>query len=187
MMFASHRLFDCTVGAELVRRGALPDHLSTHRKGSGDASDMELRGNVARLRAPVQITVDGIAKGYAVDSAIASLKRRGINAGWVNAGGDLRVFGELTLPVSRRDADGNVSQLGGLREAAIATSAVGEQPDARFPGAIVSTTGQMPHSGVWTVVARRAWRADALTKVAALAPAQDRLDTVQRLGGRLIH
>jgi thiamine biosynthesis lipoprotein len=45
----------------------------------------------------------------------------------------------------------------------------------------------MPHSGVWTVVARRAWRADALTKVAALAPAQDRLDTVQRLGGRLIH
>jgi FAD:protein FMN transferase len=187
MMLASHSLFDCTVGAELVRRGALPDHLSTHRRGSGNARDIELRGNAARLRAPVQITVDGIAKGYAVDSAIASLERHGIEAGWVNAGGDLRVFGELTLPVSRRDADGNLRQLGGLREAAIATSAVGEQSDPRFPGAIVSTTGQVAHGGVWTVVARRAWRADALTKVAALAPAKDRLDTVRRLGGRLIH
>jgi FAD:protein FMN transferase len=187
MMIASDGLFDCTLGAELVQRGALPDHRSAHRARSGCADDLELRGNLARLHAPVQITVDGIAKGYAVDSAIAALERRGVSAGWINAGGDLRAFGALTLPIARRGVDGSTCRLGGLRQAAIATSAVAERPDPCFPGTIVSARGHVAHSGVWTVMARRAWRADALTKVAALAADDERLNVVGRLGGRLIH
>jgi thiamine biosynthesis lipoprotein len=36
------------------------------------------------------------------------------------------------------------------------------------------------------VLARRAWRADALTKVAALAPDASRQALLRRLGGRLL-
>ena len=43
-----------------------------------------------------QIDCGGIAKGYAVDVAIATLVRAGCSAGLVNAGGDLRAFGALT-------------------------------------------------------------------------------------------
>ena len=39
------------------------------------------------------ITLGGIAKGYAIDQAIKILKKRGINHGLVNAGGDIRTLG----------------------------------------------------------------------------------------------
>ncbi|MCG7849103.1 MAG: FAD:protein FMN transferase [ANME-2 cluster archaeon] len=39
------------------------------------------------------ITVDGIAKGYAVDQAVAVLKNSGYSSGFVNAGGDGMYFG----------------------------------------------------------------------------------------------
>jgi thiamine biosynthesis lipoprotein len=130
--------------------------------------------------------VDGIAKGYAVDRAIAALRRAGVTSGWVNAGGDLRAFGALTLSVARRDADGFIGPLGGLREAALATSTVRDRATARFPGLILGAHGHTPATGVWSVLARNAWRADALTKVAALAPAASRQPLLLALGGRLV-
>ena len=47
-----------------------------------------------RFNQPLQIDLGGIAKGFAVDLAVETLQRRGIRNGLVNAGGDLRVFGE---------------------------------------------------------------------------------------------
>jgi len=41
----------------------------------------------------VQLDFGGIAKGYAVDLAVARLRELGISNGIVNAGGDLRAFG----------------------------------------------------------------------------------------------
>jgi len=41
----------------------------------------------------VQLDFGGIAKGYAVDLAVAALRKRGIDSAIVNAGGDLRAFG----------------------------------------------------------------------------------------------
>ncbi|HEY5897788.1 MAG TPA: FAD:protein FMN transferase [Burkholderiales bacterium] len=46
-----------------------------------------------RLRRPMRIDLGGIAKGFAVDEAIASLVASGASRGCVNAGGDLRRFG----------------------------------------------------------------------------------------------
>jgi len=43
-------------------------------------------------RGPSTIDLDGIAKGYAVDRAVCVLRRHGVLAGAVSAGGDLRVF-----------------------------------------------------------------------------------------------
>jgi thiamine biosynthesis lipoprotein len=154
---------------------------------SGTAGDIELEAGRARLARPVRVTVDGIAKGYAVDCAVNALRRSGVPAGWVNAGGDLRVFGTLVLPVSRRESDGALRPLGGLREAAIASSAVVQgRADRRFPGTILDAAGHRSAPGVWSVLARCAWRADALTKVAALAPDASREALLYRLGGRLL-
>jgi thiamine biosynthesis lipoprotein len=159
--------------------------------GAGAADGLLIGTRWALRRRPLQLSLDGIAKGFAVDLGVAALRRHGAEAGWINAGGDLRAFGELTLPLQRRGADGGLQALGGLRNAALATSWVpaaggGDAAAADFPGRIRSggTTAAAP--GVWTVIARSAWRADALTKVAACSPAAQRAEAVQRLGGRWI-
>lgn len=51
----------------------------------------------------VRIDLGGIAKGFAVDRAIACLRASGIPQGMVNAGGDLAVFGEDAAMVLIRD------------------------------------------------------------------------------------
>jgi thiamine biosynthesis lipoprotein len=186
MTIASGGLFNCTLGGLLVRRGVLPDHGAGEMLGVGTASDIEIHGSGVRLARPVRLTLDGIAKGYAVDLAIRALRHAGVRTGWVNAGGDLRVFGTLVLPVSRREGDGALRPLGGLREAAIASSAVHAHADRRFPGTILDPTSRRSAPGVWSVLAREAWRADALTKVAALAPDGPRQAVLSRLGARLL-
>ncbi|MFB9245646.1 FAD:protein FMN transferase [Massilia antarctica] len=190
MMRASGGLFDCTVGGALVRSGALPDHGGTPALERGSAADIEIGADWARLRRPVRLTLDGIAKGYAVDLAVRALRRAGAEAGWVNAGGDVRVFGALVLPMHRREFDGRLVPLGGLRDAAMASSRAGHHDDMQeapaFPAHIVAPAHGQPATGIWTVLARSAWRADALTKVAANAAPAARADLIRALGGALI-
>ena len=187
MTLASGGLFNCTLGGALVRRGVLPDHGGGEMLDAGTAADIEIRGHEVRLARPVRLTLDGIAKGYAVDLAVRALRREGVRTGWVNAGGDLRVFGTLTLagqPPRRRwrvTAAGWASRSGDrqLRGAHPYGSPLSRHdPDCR------PVTNWRP--GVWSVLARQAWRADALTKVAALAPDASRQVLLSRLGGRLL-
>lgn len=187
LMRVSGGLFDVTVGGTLVRQGSLPDH---HPYGPllerGSADDIELGAGWARLARPVRLTLDGIAKGYAVDAGVSALRAAGASAGWVNAGGDLRVFGDVALAVQRREADGLIVPLGSLRNAALASSHIGP-PSRDFPALIVSRDREMPRKGaVFSVLARRAWRADALTKVACLAAPTVRDALLARLGGCLV-
>jgi len=186
---ASDGLFNCTVGGALVRRGVLPDHCAIRGGRAnelierGGASDIEIASNAARLLRPVRVTLDGIAKGYAVDRAVSALRACGVAFGWVNAGGDLRVFGDLALPVWRRGLHGELEQLGELRDASLATSSVRADVDPSFPGTIV---GAASASGIWSVTARFAYLADALTKVAANAPSLHAAALVARLRGKIV-
>ena len=117
---------------------------------------------LTKLRADVQLDLGGIAKGHAVDCAVATLQAAGCTAGWVNAGGDLRAFGNLQLPVALRD-----EQQGGVR-------AFGVLSDGAFA---TSHFGRGTHSHIWpadaaqgahvSVMAPRCLWADALTKVVA--------------------
>jgi thiamine biosynthesis lipoprotein len=187
MTRATGGLFNCTVGGELVRRGVLPDHGGAPALARGGAADIECATRRARLRRPVRVTLDGIAKGYAVDLAVRTLRRHGVAGGWINAGGDLRVFGATVLPVHRREADGRLLPLGGLHKAALASSRVAPHHDPDFPGLIVPGTADAAvQAGVWSVLARHAWRADALTKVAGLTPASRRAARLRSLGGILV-
>ena len=62
----------------------------------------------------------------------------------------------------------------------------GDAFDPDFPGCLIGPLGNPPQPGVWTVLARTACRADALTKVAACAAPADREALVAALGGRLL-
>lgn len=178
-------LFDPTVGGELVRQRVLPDHGGPAPLARGSADDIVLGLGWASLRRPIRLTLDGIAKGWAVDRAIGALRRAGASGGWVNAGGDLRVFGDSALRVQRRELDGSLRTLGTLRNGALATSRAGER-DPDFPGMILSSQGECAARGVWSVLATTAARADALTKVAAASDAVTRAKNVARLGGCLV-
>ncbi|MBS0391923.1 MAG: FAD:protein FMN transferase [Comamonadaceae bacterium] len=113
--------------------------------------------------AAASFDLGGIAKGYAVDCAVQALQRLGCAAGWVNAGGDLRAFGAVQLPVLLRDEDG-----GGLRpfvelgDAAFATSHFG----ARRRSQIWAAGGRGVAAHVSVAAPSCLW-ADALTKVVA--------------------
>ncbi len=56
---------------------------------------LELTGNHVRLKRPgIRVDLGGIAKGYAIDRAVAVLQKAGIEHASVNAGGDLRLIGD---------------------------------------------------------------------------------------------
>jgi FAD:protein FMN transferase len=185
LMLASGGYFDFTVGGAQVRRGSLPDHGGLPALERGSALDVELGRGAVRLRRPVRLVLDGIAKGYAVDAACRAMRRAGAAAGWINAGGDIRVFGDVELPIALRGEDGGVRPYGTLRNAAFASSMVAARRDESFGADIIGPAGLAPQPGVWSVSARSAWRADALTKVAAIAPAKVRAALLASLGGQL--
>jgi thiamine biosynthesis lipoprotein len=186
MMRASDDVFNCTIGGALVRRGVLPDHGWQNYSSEGISDDIEFRRHCVRLHNGVLVTLDGIAKGFAVDLAVRTLKRHGVEAGWVNAGGDMRVFGDIGLPITLRSFDNRLLEGGILRNASVATSRADLKFDPRFPGTIVGARGHDPKTGIWSVSALQAWRADALTKVAALTPQEECAETIGRLKGGLL-
>lgn len=123
---ASGGVFDVTVGAAMRARGELP--VLDHRQPDPDATfrDIELLpDNCVRVHRALTIDLGGIAKGFAVDAAVDILKRDGVPAGCVNAGGDLRVFGAQATTVQVRDPlDPSIARAQvQLRERALATSA----------------------------------------------------------------
>jgi thiamine biosynthesis lipoprotein len=124
--------------------------------------------------------LDGIAKGFAVDQAVECLQGAGIAAGVVNAGGDLRVFGdeseEIYLRLPQRPAQ--LVRLGRLRNAAIATSARAGLVDP------LSAPGRSPAVGA-TVIADDCMTADALTKPCLLEPGRA-AELAARFGARAI-
>ena len=122
---------------------------------------LEVDGHDVHVHAPVWLDFGGIAKGYAVDLAVAKLRRAGVHTGAVNAGGDLRVFGTLEETVLVRspfDAS-ELWPVAALRDSACATSASGEVARARRR----RRRAAAPRSV--TVLAPTACAADALTKI----------------------
>ncbi|MBS0319077.1 MAG: FAD:protein FMN transferase [Proteobacteria bacterium] len=114
-----------------------------------------------RTQAGVVLSLDGIAKGHAVDCAVIALQAHGCAAGWVNAGGDLRAFGAVTVPVTLRI--GARARVVDVHDAALATSDFGRARTQR--GAQRVQRRRDDYTGA-TVLARECIVADALTKVA---------------------
>lgn len=170
--------FDCNVGAVLMRSGLLPKMARGHARRHyrfGDAVSLH-RNRLVKLNARVALDLGGIAKGFAVDQAVAVLRARGARQGLVNAGGDVRIFGEEPQPVWVRcpAAPSQARLLGMLANGAVATSASYFTKAIRTAGiatsAIVDAAHDrcVPMAGSVSVIARNCLLADALTKVAVL-------------------
>jgi thiamine biosynthesis lipoprotein len=133
---------------------------------------LEASGRV-RKTADAWIDLGGIAKGYAVDLAIASLIKHGAGSALVNAGGDMRAIGASDWPVSIR-APRNPGLTGArltLKNEALATSSIYFSGKRTPAGLAVSPlidgrTGQaLTETRSVSVCAPSCAIADALTKV----------------------
>lgn len=163
----ARRLYDVTGG---VFDPCLPSR-------PGRLRDVELgAGRVLVCRAPVELDLGGIAKGYAIDRAVQALREFGCSAGLVNAGGDLRVFGERAETVLMRrsggTAGGNNSATAytqiQLRDAALAVSDLDAADRPPEHQGYYNRSGRPPVRRYAAVTASTAAAADALTKCVLL-------------------
>ena len=170
--------FDVTVASELCASGLLPD--CGIRTCTGTWRDIEIdRMNRIRFARPLLVDFGGIAKGFAVDRAIAALRANSIIAGLVNAGGDLRVFGDATEIVRIRAANdpARAGALISLRNRALATSAFYFNKNNGHHSPIIDgrTRAAIDDKISATVSAPDCMTADALTKIALLLREDARL------------
>jgi thiamine biosynthesis lipoprotein len=176
----SDGVFNIACADALVRWGLLPTDAEDDAAVTGtELAAAPPRGVVAvddedrvtRLRYG-RIDLGGIAKGYAVDIAVDVLQAAGIGAACVNAGGDLRGFGDVDFPVVVRDPQ-LPTQAGRhlfIREQALATSACyfsARVHDGLACSALVDGADGSPvvHARSASVVAPRCMLADGLTKL----------------------
>ena len=137
-------------------------------------------------RAPLALDLGGIAKGYAIDCAIAALRAGGCHAGAVNAGGDLRLFGARRETILLRHGDHGYQPLV-LQNAALAVSDLDEPrrpPGHR--GYYVRTGAAAAWRRYAAVLAPEAMIADALTKCVLLCSEERASRTVAEWGGRAV-
>lgn len=147
------------------------------RPASPRRSDIELlpRHCVRFLRSEVRIDLGGIAKGFAVDRAIACLRASGVPQGLVNAGGDLAAFGEDASVVLIRDPRHPGRELCRIELMYAALASSGGRIDlfesaAATDSEILDPETRAPACGIRgaTVRAPSCMIADALTKVVML-------------------
>jgi len=176
----SNGVFDVSANNSLFEQGLRPHHLRISYPSFGGIQDLELlEGSQVRTHQAIFLDLGGIAKGYAIDCAVEQLMANGIEGGVVNAGGDLRVFGNQSQSIYRY-ASKDINQLiylGELLEGAIATSG-NHQVRKHHPkatGHLIDPHSQKPVKGMdsYTVVAKQCVHADALTKVLAVTKNPD--------------
>ncbi len=156
---------------------------------------LEVSGDRVRLAEPgMQVTLDGIAKGYVVDAAVHELRRQSMESVLVEAGGDLRAGAPKahgaawTLGVqSPREAGGKVAATFALTGRAAATSGDYMQPftpDYRQHHILDPRTGESPvELSSATVVAPSAELADALATAVMVLGNQAGMAVVAGLPG----
>jgi len=169
--------FDPCVAAPLQDWGLLPRR---ERKTRGHANwrQIELLGDRrVRFSQPVCVDLGGIAKGFAVDRAVETLRQAGVDAALVNAGGDLRALGNRWYEIELRDPRQPARRAHRLRvrDEALATSAAYFSRARTATGAMVSAlldpATKQPYLADASVSIRApsALSADALTKVVLFA------------------
>lgn len=193
---ASKGVFDFTVAGDLVAWGFLPPPADAPAPDAGASwRDIELlENNRIRFHRPLWIDLGGIAKGYAVDRAIAKIA--GLNAGLntvmstvpnavpsavtkavpgavsccVNAGGDLRVMGAAERVMLRTGLPGDTVPVVEIEDGSLASSGGREhlkRHNGRLVGPHLHGARRAPAGtrSFVSVVAEDCIIADALTKV----------------------
>ena len=164
---ASHGVFDIALGGEAAVQGTYPIRAGAAYPlaavQGASWRDIALQADGVMLRRPLWVDLNGIAKGFAVDEALACLEAAGAVQATVNIGGDLAVFGPDAETVHlRTTADTPAPEIvlseGGLASSGGAIDLV----TTRHIG--VARTALDPRRFA-CVLAPGAMAADALTKV----------------------
>lgn len=114
---------------QLHRRGCRPGFAGAQVVDAAALRDItECSPTEILLEKPVLIDLGGLAKGYAVDQAVAALRAHGVTDALVNAGGDMRAIGDLAWPIAFRHAQHathtrRMRHMSHLHNAALASSA----------------------------------------------------------------
>ncbi|SDF68195.1 thiamine biosynthesis lipoprotein [Methanolobus vulcani] len=152
-----------------------------------------VEGNNVSMNEGMKITLGGVAKGYAVDVAIESLKSDGISSGFVNAGGDGRYIGTKPdgslwrVGLQNPDKSGDAVTIMNIRDVAVATSGNYERyfsDEAKVSHIADPRTGY-PSSNLIssTVIAKTAMDADALATSVFILGEKDGLAMIEKLDG----
>lgn len=147
-------------GVAAIESGYLPRHPGQPRPIAAHWSWIEICDSTVRHLKPGCLDLGGIAKGYAIDRAVAAMKAAGAAFGLVNAGGDMAGFGAQPWPVQvvEPDTRRGVANIA-ISNGAIATSSL--QPDGSSIHLPTIAAGLVSA----TVCAPSAMDADALTKI----------------------
>ena len=187
----SNGLFDVTIGRQLVATGFLP-RMSAHplRHFTGTAADIEIVSDTQIMcHRPVLIDLGGIAKGHAVDLAVAAIQAAGAEQGTVNAGGDLRVFGPEAETIWLRAANGALASSIDVRNAALASSSnlmFRRKARGNETSPHIGRAGKpVLHDHAITILAPTCAFADAMTKIAMADPTRAEIMLAHE-GGSLI-
>jgi thiamine biosynthesis lipoprotein len=179
----ARRIYDLTDG---VFDPCLPTH-------PGRLGDIEIKPGTPALicHASVQLDLGGIAKGYAIDRAVEALLEQGCTAGLVNAGGDVRVFGDRTETILlRQHARGSASDTYRPVELTTTALAVSDLDATERPpehqGYYNRASGANTPRRFAAVIARDATTADALTKCVLLCPAATTERVLREFAARAI-
>lgn len=184
--------YDPTLREQIVQLGydrtfdALPDALpaaSHAARAGGGWREIVIERSHRRVMLPAGVGLDfgGIAKGMAVDAALARLRQMGMRSALVNAGGDLAVLGQppnggdggdsWPIAVEGKETTWTVP----LHHGAMATSGVGRrhwrQGAEPRHHLIDPLTGEPVRNELWsvTVVAARCELAEVAAKAAFVA------------------
>ena len=109
--------------------------------------------------------------------AVRVLQSEGVESGLVNAGGDLRVFGNTSRPIHIRNPTSpeDLIEIGSLENIAIATSSLyfakRDQQQSHIINPLAHDLSNVfaEVSGSYSILAKECVYADALTKVLALS------------------
>lgn len=170
---ASDGVFDPGIAPWLVASGQLPCHDGFANHATPDWRAIELDGDRVRFSQPLLLDLGGIAKGYAVDAALAVLHDAGLASARVNAGGDLARFGDTAASVRVRHPlyPTQMLQLADLQTGAVATSA-GYYQSGASPLRHPRSGAELCRHDSISVLAPDCMTADALTKIVAAEPAR---------------
>lgn len=171
---ASDGLFNCGIGQYLVKTGLLPQHVNQNQLVFGDLENLHfIESTVITADMPLCLDLGGIAKGFAVDLAVKTLKEAGMTSGCVNAGGDLRTFGnhEQAIQVRKPRNPHELIEVGSIQNGAFATSALYFSKRQGQQSYLIDPLQKQPleFEDSYSVFANECVYADALTKVVCLS------------------
>jgi thiamine biosynthesis lipoprotein len=185
----SQGAFDVSVGpltklwrqARRAQRLPSPEKLAAARESVGyEAIELDEKGKRVRLAKPrMRLDLGGIAKGYATDEALAVLRKHGVTAALIDAGGGMTLgeapLGEEGWPVGLASLDPSGTPVAVLKlsNCGVATSGDAHQyveiDGVRYSHILDPRTGVgLKERMSASVIAPTGTQADALTKAVCI-------------------